>query len=65
MELVGVPEPQMERLRKDWVDISSFGTLTNSTWPHVRQDLIEQIKGLKLDEFMQNISQEREKLGEA
>ena len=65
MELVGVPETQMERLRKDWVAITAFGTLTNSTWPPGRQDLIEQIKGLDLDEFMQKIRHERENPGEA
>ena len=60
MELVGVPEIQVERLRKDWMAITAFGTLTNSPWAPGRQDLIEQIKALDLDEFMQKIRHERE-----
>ena len=64
MELVGVPKTQMERLRKDWMAITAFGTLTNSPWAPGRQDLIEQIKGLDLDEFMQKMEHERENLGE-
>ena len=65
MELVGVPETQMERLRKDWVAITAFGTLTNSSWPQARQELIEPIRGLDLDEFMEKIRHERENPGEA
>ena len=64
LELVGVPEPEVERLRKDWVGIITFGTLTRMGMSPVEQEMINQLKGWDYDSFMEKVTLELEERGE-
>lgn len=64
LELVGVPEPKVERLRKNWVGITTFGTLTRMGMAPVEQEMIKQLKGWDYDSFMRKVNRELEKRGE-
>ena len=63
LELTGVPESQMEGLRKDWMDITTIGTLTRMRMAPVEQEMINQLKGWDFDSFMQKVTREREERG--
>ena len=63
LELVGVPESEMESLRKDWVQITTLGTLTRMRTAPVEHEMIKQPKGWDFDFFMENVTDEREKRG--
>ena len=45
LELVGVPESEVESLRKDWVQITTLGTLTRMRTAPVEHEMIKQLKG--------------------
>lgn len=64
LELVGVPEDQVESLRKAWVQITTFGTLTRMRTAPVEHDMIKQLKGWDFDSFMENVTREMEEMGE-
>ena len=64
LELVGVPEAEVERLRKDWVQMTTFGTLTRKRTAPVEHDMIKQLEGWDFDSFMENVTEEREDEGE-
>lgn len=66
LELVGVtkPSPKVERLRKDWVGITTFGTLTRTGLAPVEQEMIKQLKGWDYDSFMRKVTRELEKRGD-
>ena len=65
LELVGVPEPssKVERLRKDWVGITTFGTLTRMGMAPVEQETIKQLEGWDYDSFMRKVTRELKKRG--
>ena len=66
LELVGVtePSPKVERLRKDWVGITTFGTLTRTGMAPVEQEMIKQLKGWNYDSFTRKVTRELEKTGD-
>ena len=61
LELVGVLEPKAERLRKNWVGITTFGTLTRMGMAPFEQEMIKQLKGWNCDKFMRKVTRELEK----
>ena len=64
LELVGVPEADMESLREDWVKIATFGTLTRMRTAPIESEMIKQLKGWDFDSFMENVTDELEDQGE-
>lgn len=64
LELVGVPESDVESLREDWVQMTTFGTLTRMRTAPVEREMIKQLKGWDFDTFMENVTDELEDTGE-
>ena len=53
LELVGVPEDEVESLRENWVQLTTFGTLTRMRKAPTEPEMIEQLKGWDFDFFME------------
>lgn len=64
LELVGVAESDVESLRKDWVQMTTYGTLTRMRTAPVEHEMIKQLKSWEFDNFMQKVTDELEDRGE-
>lgn len=59
LEFGGKLLPETDSLIKDWVQITTFGTMTRMRGAPVEQDMIKQLEGWDFDSFMENVTNER------
>ena len=65
LELVNIPETssKVERLKKDWVGNTTFGTLKRMGMAPGEQEMIKQLKGWDYDSFKRKVARELKSRG--